>query len=66
MNFKWPAKPEYTFEESYPESHLRAYTEKTLTNLGTEQIDLMQFILGMMVSLIRGVAKGDRRSKKRG
>ena len=43
MNFKWPAKPEYTFEESYPESHLRAYTEKTLTNLGTEQIDLMQF-----------------------
>jgi aryl-alcohol dehydrogenase-like predicted oxidoreductase len=43
MNFKWPAKPEYTIEESYPEKHIRLYTEKTLTNLGLEQIDLMQF-----------------------
>lgn len=43
MNFQWPAKPEYTFEESYPTSHVVAYTEKTLKNLGVEQIDLMQF-----------------------
>jgi aryl-alcohol dehydrogenase-like predicted oxidoreductase len=43
MNFKWPAKPEYTFEESYPTSHVMEYTEKTLKNLGLEQIDLMQF-----------------------
>jgi aryl-alcohol dehydrogenase-like predicted oxidoreductase len=42
-NFKWPAKPEYTYAESYPEEHIRAYTEKTLKNLGQEQIDLMQF-----------------------
>ncbi|MGB5555982.1 MAG: aldo/keto reductase [Flavobacteriaceae bacterium] len=42
-NFKWPAKPEYTFEESYPTSHVMEYTEKTLKNLGLEQIDLMQF-----------------------
>jgi aryl-alcohol dehydrogenase-like predicted oxidoreductase len=42
-NFKWPAKPEYSLEESYPRSHIMEYTEKTLQNLGTEQIDLMQF-----------------------
>ncbi|MCK0189868.1 aldo/keto reductase [Arenibacter sp. F20364] len=42
-NFKWPAKPEYSLEESYPTSHIVDYTEKTLQNLGREQIDLMQF-----------------------
>jgi len=42
-NFKWPAKPEYLFEESYPTSHVFDYTHKTLKNLGVEQIDLMQF-----------------------
>ncbi len=42
-NFRWPAKPEYTLEESYPASHIKEYTEKTLANLGMEQIDLMQF-----------------------
>lgn len=42
-NFRWPAKPEYTYDESYPPEHIREYTEKTLTNLGMEQIDLMQF-----------------------
>lgn len=42
-NFKWPARPEYTLEESYPASHIREYTEKTLKNLGLEQVDLMQF-----------------------
>ena len=43
MNFKWPAKPTYTYEESYPASHIREYTEKTLRNLNLERIDLMQF-----------------------
>ena len=42
-NFQWPAKPEYAFEESYPTEHVIEYTEKTLKNLGLEQIDLMQF-----------------------
>lgn len=42
-NFKWPAKPEYSFEESYPTSHIIEYTEKTLKNLKLEQLDLMQF-----------------------
>ncbi len=43
MNFKWPAKPEYKFENSYPTSHIVSFTEKTLSNLALEQIDLMQF-----------------------
>ena len=42
-NFQWPAKPEYSFDDSYPTSHVVEYTEKTLKNLGMEQIDLMQF-----------------------
>lgn len=42
-NFQWPAKPEYTFEDSYPTEHIKEYTHKTLKNLGTEQLDLMQF-----------------------
>lgn len=42
-NFNWPAKPEYTFDESYPTAHIVEYTEKTLKNLGLEQLDLMQF-----------------------
>ena len=43
MNFRWPTRPHYRFEESYPEKHIREYTEKTLYKLGLEQIDLMQF-----------------------
>lgn len=42
-NFQWPARPEYTLAESYPVAHIVEYTDKTLKNLGLEQIDLMQF-----------------------
>lgn len=42
-NFQWPAKPEYTYDESYPAAHIIEYTEKTLKNLDVETIDLMQF-----------------------
>jgi aryl-alcohol dehydrogenase-like predicted oxidoreductase len=42
-NFKWPAKPEYRLEDCYPASHIIKYTEKSLKNLGVEQIDLQQF-----------------------
>lgn len=42
-NFQWPAKPEFTFEDSYPTEHIMDYTHKTLKNLGREQLDLMQF-----------------------
>lgn len=40
---KWPAKPSYTLEASYPREHIMEYTHKTLKNLGTEQIELLQF-----------------------
>jgi aryl-alcohol dehydrogenase-like predicted oxidoreductase len=42
-NFQWPAKSEYAFEDSYPTTHIIEYTEKTLKNIGLEQLDLMQF-----------------------
>ncbi len=42
-NFKWPARPEYRLEDCYPASHIIEYTEKSLKNLGVEQIDLQQF-----------------------
>ena len=42
-NFKWPAKSEYSFFDSYPSNHILDYTEKTLKNLDVEKIDLLQF-----------------------
>lgn len=42
-NFKWPARPDYAFEDSYPNEHIMDYTHRTLKNLDAEQIDLMQF-----------------------
>lgn len=42
-NFKWPARPTYTLEECFPESHIIEYTEKSLKNLGIDCIDLQQF-----------------------
>ncbi|HMB65144.1 MAG TPA: aldo/keto reductase [Eudoraea sp.] len=42
-NFKWPAKPEYSLGESYPANHITEFTDRTLRNLGLEQIDLLQF-----------------------
>ena len=42
-NFKWPAKSEYSFFDSYPRNHILDYTERTLKNLDVEKIDLLQF-----------------------
>ena len=42
-NWKWPAKDEYPVTETYPPDHIREYTEKSLTNLGVDTIDLQQF-----------------------
>ncbi|MCU0417718.1 MAG: aldo/keto reductase [Cytophagaceae bacterium] len=42
-NFKWPSKPHYSIETCFPYDHIVEYTNKTLTNLGVECIDLMQF-----------------------
>jgi aryl-alcohol dehydrogenase-like predicted oxidoreductase len=42
-NWKWPARAEYPVSETYPPDHIRAYTEKSLENLGVSTIDLQQF-----------------------
>src|SRR5450759_3834795 len=33
-NSKWPAKPEYTLDETFPADHIRRSVERSLTNLG--------------------------------
>ncbi len=42
-NFKWPAKPEYSLDDSYPPDHIEEYVEKSLRNAGMDSYDLMQF-----------------------
>jgi aryl-alcohol dehydrogenase-like predicted oxidoreductase len=42
-NLKWPALAEYPIRDVYPPDHIRAYTRKSLENLGLESIDLLQF-----------------------
>ena len=42
-NFKWPSKRGFTLDECFPPDHIRAYAEKTLENLGTDRVDLLQF-----------------------
>jgi aryl-alcohol dehydrogenase-like predicted oxidoreductase len=41
-NMKWPAKAEYSLDETFPPAHVREYTEKSLENLGGATIDLQQ------------------------
>ncbi len=42
-NFKWPSKPAYTLDETFPPDHIRRYTESSLKNLGLDSVDLIQF-----------------------
>ncbi|QRR02008.1 aldo/keto reductase [Dyadobacter sandarakinus] len=42
-NRQWPSRPEFTLDEVFPADYIIEYTDKSLQNLGTEQIDLMQF-----------------------
>ena len=42
-NMKWPASADYSLDDTYPPDHIRAFTEKSLENLGVGTIDLMQF-----------------------
>jgi aryl-alcohol dehydrogenase-like predicted oxidoreductase len=41
-NNQWPAKAHYALDDVFPPEHIRAYTEKSLDNLGVERIDLQQ------------------------
>jgi aryl-alcohol dehydrogenase-like predicted oxidoreductase len=42
-NMRWPSRSEYTLDECYPSSHVEEYVHRSLSNLGTETIDLLQF-----------------------
>lgn len=42
-NRSWPSRPEFTLKEVFPADYIVEYTEKSLKNLGTERIDLLQF-----------------------
>src|SRR3990172_8938993 len=42
-NSRWPARPEYTLDETFPPDHIRRYTESSLRNLRLDSVDLIQF-----------------------
>jgi len=42
-NFTWPSKSNFLLNDCFPADHIIEYTEKSLKNLGVEQIDLQQF-----------------------
>jgi aryl-alcohol dehydrogenase-like predicted oxidoreductase len=42
-NFTWPSRRGFTLDDCFPPDHIRAYTEKSLINLGVDTIDLQQF-----------------------
>jgi len=42
-NFKWPSKPEFTLDDTFPPDHIRKYVESSLKNLGLDSVDLIQF-----------------------
>jgi aryl-alcohol dehydrogenase-like predicted oxidoreductase len=41
-NFEWPARTDDP-EEAFPADHVRKWTERTLTNLGLDVLDVQQF-----------------------
>jgi len=42
-NFKWPARSDYTLDQTFPADHIRSYAESSLKNLGLDCVDLLQF-----------------------
>ena len=42
-NLRWPSRPEYSLDESYPPEHIFAYVDKSLANIGVDTLDLIQF-----------------------
>jgi aryl-alcohol dehydrogenase-like predicted oxidoreductase len=41
-NLRWPGKAEYAVSDTFPPDHIRAFTERSLQNLGVPAIDLQQ------------------------
>lgn len=42
-NLKWPGKAEYPVADTFPPDHIHEFSGRSLTNLGLERIDLLQF-----------------------
>ncbi len=42
-NSRWPSRRGDPLDEAFPAEHIRAYAEKSLTNLGLPAVDLIQF-----------------------
>ena len=43
QNKQWPARPEYSLQESYPPDHVEEFVHRSLENARLESFDLMQF-----------------------
>jgi aryl-alcohol dehydrogenase-like predicted oxidoreductase len=41
-NRSWPARPEYSLDDSYPPEYIFEYVDKSLKNIGVETVDLIQ------------------------
>ncbi len=41
-NRRWPSRPEYSLDDSYPPDYIFEYVDKSLKNLGAETLDLIQ------------------------
>jgi aryl-alcohol dehydrogenase-like predicted oxidoreductase len=41
-NRKWPGRPEYSLDDSYPPEYIEEYVGKSLQNIGVETLDLIQ------------------------
>lgn len=42
-NRRWPARREYSLDDSYPQDYIEEYVLKSLQNIGVETLDLIQF-----------------------
>jgi aryl-alcohol dehydrogenase-like predicted oxidoreductase len=42
-NRRWPARPEYSLDDSYPPDYIFEYVDKSLHNIGVDTLDLIQF-----------------------
>jgi aryl-alcohol dehydrogenase-like predicted oxidoreductase len=41
-NRRWPARPEYSLDDSYPPDYIVEYVDKSLKNIGVDTLDLIQ------------------------
>ena len=42
-NSKWPSRREFSLDDCYPPEHIEDYVHRSLQNLGTDRLDLIQF-----------------------